>query len=469
MRFRNPEKRKKDFKEVSLGLTEKQALKEALSCLQCKKPRCIDGCPVEIDIPKFISFVKEKDYLGGLRKIREYNNLPSVCGRVCPQETQCQGNCIKGKKGRPVAIGALERFVADYEMVLGETETPEVQSANGHKVAVIGSGPAGLTVAADLAKLGYDITVFEALHEAGGVLLYGIPEFRLPKKIVQREIEYVKRLGVKMIVNWVIGRTKTIDELIEEGFETIFIGVGAGAPRYLGIPGENLNNVYFASEFLTRVNLMKAHRFPLYDTPVKKAGRVAVVGGGNVAMDSARTALRLGAEEVSIIYRRTETEMPSRHEEVENAKEEGITFHFLSNPKEITGDDRGWVQSIRCERMRLSEPDESGRRRPESTGEEFVIEVDQVIMAIGQRSNPILVRSISGLNLWGDGYIVADRDGKTNLERIFAGGDITTGAATVISAMGAGKRAARSIDNFIMGRGEPLSQPPEPVQSQSKH
>ena len=469
MRYRNPSKRIKDFKEVARGLTEKQALKEAQLCLQCKKPRCIDGCPVEIDIPKFISFVKEKDYLGGLKKIREYNNLPSICGRVCPQESQCQGNCIRGKKTRPVAIGALERFVADYEMLLGKAEAPEVKPPNGRKVAIIGSGPAGLTVAADLAKLGYDTTVFEALHEPGGVLLYGIPEFRLPKKVLQREIDYVRSLGVKIIVNWVIGRTQIISELIAEGFEAVFIGVGAGSPKYLRITGENLNNVYFASEFLTRVNLMKAYRFPEYDTPVKRARRVAVIGGGNVAMDSARTALRLGAEKVYIIYRRSEKELPSRHEEVENAKEEGVEFYFLSDPRMIIGDERGWARAIKCEKMRLGEPDESGRRKPEPSGEEFTIDVDQVIVAVGQRSNPVLVRSVQGLKLWGDGYIVADRQGATNLERIFAGGDITTGAATVISAMGAGKRAARAIDDFIMGRTKSSLQPPEPILSRSKH
>ncbi|RJQ16643.1 MAG: NADPH-dependent glutamate synthase [Nitrospiraceae bacterium] len=455
MRFRDPEKRKNDFKEVSLGLTERQAVKEADRCLQCKKPHCVAGCPVEVDIPKFISFVKEKDYLGGLKKVREFNMLPAICGRVCPQEHQCQGNCILGKKKRPVSIGAIERFVADYEASFGQTELPEIRPSNGHKVAVVGSGPAGLTVAADLAKLGYEVTVFEALHEAGGVLAYGIPEFRLPKKIIQREIDFVKSLGVKIILNWVVGRTQTISELFEDGFKAIFIGVGAGSPKYLGIPGENRNNVYFASEFLTRVNLMKAYKFPAYDTPIKKARRVAVVGGGNVAMDSARTALRLGAEKVYIVYRRTEHEMPCRHEEVENATEEGIEFFFLSNPKEITGDDRGWVKGLRCDKMVLCEPDASGRRRPECSGEEFTLEVDQVIMAIGQTSNPILVRSIDGLNLWGEGYIVADRDGNTNIKGIFAGGDITTGAATVISAMGAGKRAARSIDNFIMGRTAP--------------
>ncbi len=320
-----------------------------------------------------------------------------------------------------------------------------------------------MTVAADLAKLGYDITVFEALHEPGGVLTYGIPEFRLPKKIIQREIEFVKNLGVKILLNQVIGRTQTVDELFEEGFKSIFIGVGAGSPKYLGIPGENLNNVYFASEFLTRINLMKAHRFPIYDTPIKKARKIAVIGGGNVAMDSARTALRLGAEKVYIVYRRTEREMPSRHEEIENAKKEGIKFRFLSSPKMIIGDDKGWIKAIRCEKMLLSEPDDTGRRKPEPTGKEFFLNIDQVIMAIGQRSNPILVRSIRGLKLWGDGYIKIDRDGKTNLRGIFAGGDITTGAATVISAMGAGKRAARAIDSFIMGRTETSPQTPKPV------
>ncbi len=449
MRFRDPGKRRSNFSEVALGLTERQAVKEAGRCLQCKKPRCVAGCPVEIDIPKFISFVKEKEYLGGLRKIREFNMLPAICGRVCPQETQCQGKCILGKKSSPVSIGALERFVADYEAKLGQAELPEVRPSNGRKVAVVGSGPAGLTVAADLAKLGYEITVFEALHEPGGVLMYGIPEFRLPKKIIQREIEFVKNLGVKMMLNFIIGRTLTIEDLFEEGFRAIFIAVGAGSPRCLGLPGENLNNVYFASEFLTRVNLMKAHKFPIYDTPVKKAKRVAVIGGGNVAMDSARTALRLGAEKVCIVYRRTEREMPSRHEEVENAKEEGIDFYLLSNPREILGDEEGRVRALRCERMELGEPDDSGRRRPEGTGEEFILDVDQVIMAIGQTANPLLVRSIKRLKLWGDGYIRVERDGRTNLRGIFAGGDISTGAATVISAMGAGKRAARAIDRFI--------------------
>lgn len=463
MRFRRPEKRKTNFKEVALGLTERQAVKEADRCLQCKKPHCVAGCPVEIDIPRFIKHVKEKNYLGGLKTIREFNMLPAICGRVCPQEKQCQGSCILGKKAKPISIGALERFVADYESTVKQPELPEIKYLNGHKVAVIGSGPAGLTVAADLGKLGYDVTVFEALHEPGGVLVYGIPEFRLPNKIINREIDFVKNLGVKIILNWVVGRTQTIEELFQEGFEAIFIGVGAGSPRFLGIPGENLNNVYFASEFLTRVNLMKAHRFPIYDTPVKKARRVAVVGGGNVAMDSARTALRLGAEKVYIVYRRTEKEMPSRLEEIENAKEEGIEFYFLSDPKEVIGDENGCVKALRCNTMVLCEPDESGRRRPECTGEEFTIDADQVIMAIGQTSNPVLVRSVKGLKLWGAGYIKVDKFGKTNIPGIFAGGDIATGAATVISAMGAGKRAARAIDKYIMSGRESTSEIPEPV------
>jgi glutamate synthase (NADPH/NADH) small chain len=463
MRTRKPEKRRNDFREVALGLTEKQAVKEAARCLQCKKPKCVAGCPVEIDIPKFIAMIRDKDYLGGLRKIRQFNMMPAICGRVCPQENQCQGACILGKKKTPIAIGALERYVADYEAKVGETEHPEKIRPNGHKVAIIGAGPAGLTVAADLAKLGYGVTIYEALHEPGGVLTYGIPEFRLPKKIIHREIEYVKSLGVKIMLNWVIGKTQTVDELFEEGFKAIFVGVGAGSPKYMSIPGENLNNVYFASEFLTRVNLMKADQFPKYDTPVKSGKRVAVVGAGNVAMDAARTALRLGAEKVYIVYRRTRTEMPARLEEIEHAKEEGIELLLLSNPREIIGDERGYVKAVKCDAMRLCEPDASGRRRPECSGENFVLEVDQVIMAIGQASNPILVKSVKGLKLWGAGYIEVDEEGTTNIPGIFAGGDIATGAATVISAMGAGKRSARAIDNFIMGRKKACSKKPEPV------
>jgi len=449
MRTRDPKKRAKNFKEVSLGITETQAVKEAKRCLQCKRPKCVEGCPVEIDIPRFISMIREKDYTGGLQAIREYNLLPAICGRVCPQESQCQGGCILGRKKIPIAIGALERFLADYEAASGDAEAPVKAKPNGHKVAVIGSGPAGLTVASDLAKLGYSITIFEALHEPGGVLVYGIPEFRLPKKIIQREIEYVKSLGVEIKVNWVVGRTETIDELFKEGYKAAFIGVGAGTPRYMDIPGENLNNVYFASEFLTRVNLMKADRFPEYDTPVKKAKNVAVIGGGNVAMDAARTALRLGAKNVYIVYRRTEYEMPSRLEEVEHAQEEGIKFKFLTSPKEIISDANGYVKEMKCDRMVLCDPDTSGRRKPECSGDEITLKVDQVIMAIGQASNPILTHSVKGLKLWGGGYIEVNENGETNLPGIFAGGDIATGAATVISAMGAGKIAARSIDAYI--------------------
>jgi glutamate synthase (NADPH/NADH) small chain len=455
MRTRDPKKRSKNFKEVSLGLTARQAIKEAQRCLQCKKPRCVEGCPVEINIPRFISAIREDNFLAGLKTIREYNLLPAICGRVCPQEKQCQGACVLGRKSDPVAIGALERFAADYEAAIGETEPPERARPNGHRVAVIGSGPSGLTVAADLARRGYDVTIFEALHDAGGVLIYGIPEFRLPHEIIQREIEFVKSLGVKIKLNWVVGRTETVDELFEEGYEAVFIGVGAGSPRYMDLPGENLNNVYFASEYLTRINLMKADQFPKYDTPVKKAKKVAVIGGGNVAMDAARTALRLGAQTVYIVYRRTKNEMPSRLEEVEHAMEEGIKFKFLTSPREIIGNSSGYVKAIHCDKMKLGEPDESGRRRPVPSGKEITLNVDQVIVAIGQASNPILVRSVKGLKLWGDGYITTDAEGRTNIPGIFAGGDITTGAATVISAMGAGKRAARAIDDYIMNRTTP--------------
>lgn len=467
MRSRDPKKRKHDFREVALGLTEKQAVKEARRCIQCKKPMCVTGCPVEINIPSFIAAIRDEDFSGGLEIIRRNNMLPAICGRVCPQENQCQGKCVLGKKKTAIFIGALERFIADYETRKGLAEKPKLPKSNGHKMAVIGAGPAGLTVAADLARLGYQITIFEALHEAGGVLTYGIPEFRLPQKIIDREVEFVKSLGVEIRLNWVVGRTQTVDELFEEGYKAVFVGVGAGSPRYMGIPGENLNNVYFASEYLTRVNLMKANQFPKYDTPVKRGKRVAVVGAGNVAMDSARTAARLGAEKVYIVYRRTRTEMPARLEEVEHAHEEGIELLFLSSPKEIIGDERGYVKAINCDAMKLCEPDASGRRRPECSGEDFILEVDQVLMAIGQTSNPILTRSVKGLKLWGAGYIEVDEEGATNIPGIFAGGDIATGAATVISAMGAGKRAARAIDNYIMGRKKVKSKKPKLVKKKS--
>ncbi len=452
MRVRDAEKRNKDFKEVSLGLTERQAVKEAKRCLQCKRPGCVLGCPVEIDIPAFIANIRDENFSGALNVIREHNLLPAVCGRVCPQEKQCQGMCVLGNKKTPVSIGALERFAADHEMKRNVSKKPKVQKYNGHRVAVIGAGPSGLTAAAELARIGYRVTIFEALHEAGGVLTYGIPEFRLPQKIIEREVEYVISLGVEIRLNWVVGRIQTIDELMAEGYEAVFIGVGAGSPRYMGIPGENLNNVYFASEYLTRINLMKAHMFPKYDTPVKRGRRVAVIGAGNVAMDSARTAVRLGAEKVYIVYRRTRNEMPARLEEVRHAAEEGIEHLYLSNPSEIIGDKRGNVKAIRCDEMKLCEPDASGRRKPECSGRDFVLKVDQVIVAIGQTSNPILTKSVKGLKLWGAGYIKIDDDGSTNLPGIFAGGDIVTGAATVISAMGAGKRAARAIDLYIKNK-----------------
>jgi glutamate synthase (NADPH/NADH) small chain len=452
VRVRDAEKRRKDFKEVALGLTERQAVKEASRCIQCKKPMCVTGCPVEIDIPSFIAAIRDEDFSGALKVIRKYNMLPAVCGRVCPQENQCQGKCVLGRKKTAVSIGALERFAADYEVKKKLSQKQKLPKSNGHKVAVVGAGPAGLTVAADLARIGYKLTIFEALHEAGGVLTYGIPEFRLPQKIIEREVEYVKSLGVEIKLNWVVGRIQTIDDLMAEGYEAVFIGVGAGSPRYMNILGENLNNVYFASEYLTRVNLMKAHMFPKYDTPVKRGKRVAVIGAGNVAMDAARTAMRLGAEKVYIVYRRTRNEMPARLEEVEHAMEEGIEHLYLSSPKEIIGDKRGYVKAMKCDAMKMCEVDASGRRRSECSGKDFVLKVDQVIMSIGQTSNPILTKSVKGLKLWGAGYIKIDEDGSTNKPGIFAGGDIATGAATVISAMGAGKRAARAIDKYIKGK-----------------
>lgn len=449
MRARDPKKRIKDFKEVALGLTVKQAGKEAARCLQCKKPGCVAACPVEIDIPGFIAKLKDGDVSAAINVIWKHNMLPAVCGRVCPQENQCQGGCILARKNKAIEIGALERFAADYAAKSGLGGTPDIQKPNNRKVAVIGAGPAGLTAAADLARHGYEVTIFEALHEAGGVLIFGIPEFRLPKKIIQRELQYVKSLGVRIQLNWVIGKTQTIDELFDEGYSAVFIGVGSGTPRYMQIPGENLNNVYFASEFLTRVNLMKADRFPRYDTPVKRGRKVAVIGAGNVAMDSARTAARLGAEKVYIVYRRTENEMPARLDEVAHAEEEGIVFKFLTNPKEIMGNDRGYVKGMKCDKMVLGEPDESGRRRPVRSGEELFLDVDQVIVAIGQVSNPLLIETVKGLKLWGRGYIRTDKKGATNIPGIFAGGDIVTGAATVISAMGAGKRAARAMHQYM--------------------
>ena len=452
MPSQEPQVRSKNFLEVALGYTEEQALDEAQRCLHCKNKPCVSGCPVGINIPDFIEKVAQRDFEGAYQIITQQSSLPAVCGRVCPQETQCESKCVRGIKGEPVGIGRLERFVADWHNQ-NVCEAPQRPASNGHKVAVVGSGPSGLTCAGDLAKKGYDVTVFEALHTAGGVLVYGIPEFRLPKAIVQKEIDTLKALGVKVETNMVIGRVLSIDELLEQGFEAVFIGSGAGLPRFMNIPGENLKGVYSANEFLTRVNLMKAY-LPGSDTPIEHAKRVAVVGGGNVAMDAARCAKRLGAEEVSIVYRRSEKELPARAEEVEHAKEEGIVFRLLNNPTQILGDDQGNVRGMECVRMELGEPDASGRRRPvEVPGSEFVLDVDCVIMSIGTSPNPLIKSTTKGLETqkWG-GIIVEEETGLTSREGVYAGGDAVTGAATVILAMGAGKTAAKAIDEHISGK-----------------
>jgi len=448
-----PEIRKHNFNEVALGYTEGQALEEANRCLQCPKPQCVKGCPVEIDIPAFIKLLREGKYEEAIRKIKEKNSLPAICGRVCPQEEQCQKMCVLGKVGDPVSIGRLERFLADWERARGFT-TPEKAPPTGKRVAVIGAGPAGLTVAADLAKLGHEVVIFEALHLPGGVLVYGIPEFRLPKSIVQAEVDYIKKLGVELKLGYLIGRTYTIPELLkDEGFDAVFIGTGAGLPQFLGVPGENLGGIYSANEFLIRVNLMKSYAFPDYDTPIRIGRRVAVIGGGNVAMDAARSALRLGAEQVFIVYRRSREEMPARKEEIENAEEEGVIFKLLTNPTRFIGDGKGWIKQMECIRMELGPPDESGRRRPVPVkGSEFLMDVDTVIIAIGRTPNPIIQRTTEGLAVTKWGTIVADENGKTSLEGVYAGGDIVTGEATVISAMGAGKRAARAIHEYLMNK-----------------
>ena len=447
-----PDVRNKNFKEVALGYTPEQAMDEAARCLNCKNKPCVGGCPVAINIPAFIAQVKEGNFEEAYQIINQSSSLPAVCGRVCPQETQCEQKCVRGIKGEPVAIGRLERFVADWHNQ--NVNTPAVAPAsNGHKVAIIGSGPSGLTCAGDLAKKGYDVMVFEALHLAGGVLVYGIPEFRLPKDIVQKEINTLKELGVKVETNMVIGKILSIDELFEAGFESVFIGSGAGLPRFMNIPGENLKGVYSANEFLTRVNLMKAYKEGSH-TPIEHARKVAVVGGGNVAMDAARCAKRLGAEEVYIVYRRSEKELPARAEEVEHAKEEGIIFKVLTNPVEILGNEDGMVSGMKCVEMELGEPDASGRRRPVvKEGSEFVIDVDCVIMSIGTSPNPLIKSTTKGLETQKRGGIVADETtGQTSREGVFAGGDAVTGAATVILAMGAGKSAARAIDEYIQGK-----------------
>lgn len=442
------EERRKNFNEVALGYTKEDALAEASRCLSCKEPKCVEGCPVNVDIPGFIKLVCEEDFAGAIERIKGTNALPAICGRVCPQETQCEALCVLGKKGQPVAIGRLERFCADYERQQG-VKVPEVPEPTGKKVAVVGSGPAGLTAAADLAKLGHKVTVFESLHKAGGVLSYGIPEFRLPKEIVRQEVEYIEKLGVEFKPNYIIGRIKTLDELCDE-FDAVFMGTGAGLPNFMGIPGENFNGVYSANEFLTRVNLMKAYD-PEYDTRVRLGKHVVVVGGGNVAMDSARSALRLGAEEVSIVYRRGEEEMPARREEIEHAKEEGITFRLLTNPVRILGDDKFNVTAIECIKMKLGEPDKSGRRSPVPVeGSEFTIPAEVVVIAIGTSPNPMIFKGSEGLDQNKKGTVVADEEtGATSKCGVFAGGDVVTGAATVISAMGAGKKAAKAIDEYL--------------------
>ena len=450
VREQEPKVRATNFDEVCLGYNKDEAVEEAQRCLGCKNAKCITGCPVNINIPAFIAQVKEGNFEEAYKIIGESSALPAVCGRVCPQESQCEGKCVRGIKGDAVSIGKLERFVADWAKENGIKPVPAAEK-NGHKIAVIGSGPAGLTCAGDLAKLGYDVTIFEALHKAGGVLSYGIPEFRLPKdKVVAAEIENVKSLGVKIETNVIIGKSVTIDELLkDEGFEAVFIGSGAGLPMFMGIPGENANGVFSANEFLTRNNLMKAFRDD-YDTPIAHGKKVAVVGGGNVAMDAARTALRLGAE-VHVIYRRSEAELPARAEEVHHAKEEGIIFDLLTNPVEILTDDKDWVTGIRCIRMELGEPDASGRRRPvEIPGSEFEIEVDEVIMSLGTSPNPLISSTTKGLETNRRKCIVAEEEnGATSKSGVFAGGDAVTGAATVILAMGAGKAAAKGIDAYL--------------------
>lgn len=442
--------RAKNFNEVCLGYDEESAILEASRCLGCKNPKCVSGCPVSIDIPGFISYIKDKDIAGAAKEIAKYSALPAVCGRVCPQESQCEGKCILGIKGEPVAIGKLEKFTADWARK-HNIDLSDKNESNGKNVAVIGSGPAGLTCAGDLAKRGYDVTIFEALHEAGGVLVYGIPEFRLPKEeVVKSEIENIKKLGVKIETNVVVGRTVTIDSLIEdEGFDAVFIGSGAGLPKFMGIPGENSNGVFSANEFLTRVNLMKAFKDE-YHTPVKVGKKVAVVGGGNVAMDAARTALRLGAE-THIVYRRSESELPARLEEVHHAKEEGIIFDVLTNPTEILTDENGWVKGMKCVKMELGEPDASGRRRPViKENSEFIMDVDTVIMSLGTSPNPLISSTTEGLEINKWKCIVADEEtGLTTKEGVYAGGDAVTGAATVILAMGAGKKAAEAIDEYL--------------------
>lgn len=451
MPTQDPVERSKNFLEVSLGYTEEQAVDEAERCLGCKNKPCVNGCPVAIDIPDFIDKVKNRDFEGAYQIISRSSSLPAVCGRVCPQEMQCECKCVRGIKGEPVAIGRLERFVADWHNANTDSES-YIPEFNGHNCAIIGAGPSGLACAGDLAKMGYKVTVFEALHLAGGVLVYGIPEFRLPKSIVQREIDNLKKLGVDIQTNVVIGKTVEINELFEQGYDAIFVGSGAGLPRFMNIPGENLKGVYSANEFLTRVNLMKAYESDS-ETPIKHSKSVAVVGGGNVAMDAARSAKRLGAENVYIIYRRGEKEMPARKEEIEHAKEEGIIFKTLTNPIEIISDEHKFVNGMKCVQMELGDPDESGRRSPVVKNDsEFILEVDSVIMAIGTSPNPLIRNTTEGLDTNKHGCFITDDNGRTSREGVFAGGDAVTGAATVILAMGAGKTAAKAMDEYIKNK-----------------
>ncbi len=446
------EVRRRNFNEVALGYSAETAVEEAERCLNCPRPGCVAGCPVEIDIPAFIQAIAAREFAEGIRIIKEKNCLPAICGRVCPQEEQCEEACLLKKRGGQIAIGRLERFLADWEAAQGEVQLPQLPPPTGRAVAVVGGGPAGLTVAGDLIKLGHRVTIFEALHKMGGVLVYGIPEFRLPKAIVHREVDYLRRLGVEIITDFVVGKTRTVDSLLEE-YDAVFIGSGAGLPWFMNIPGENLNGIYSANEYLTRMNLMKGFQFPDYPTPIKEHKRVAVIGGGNVAMDCARTALRLGAE-VRIVYRRSREELPAREEEIENAEEEGVIFDFLTLPVRYLGDSQGWVKEMECLKMKLGEPDASGRRRPiPIEGSEYRLPVDAVICAIGNSPNPLIAATTPGLEVGKNGNIVVDEaTGKTSRERIWAGGDVVTGAATVILAMGAGRKAARSIHEYLCSR-----------------
>ena len=450
----DPKKRIHNFNEVPVGYSKEIAMAEASRCIQCKKPSCVAGCPVDVKIPEFIKLIAEGHFIEAAWKLKETNALPAVCGRVCPQEDQCEKLCILGKKGDPVAVGRLERFAADFERESGNIVIPEVAPPTGKKIAVVGAGPAGLTIAGDLVKIGHDVTIFEALHKSGGVLIYGIPEFRLPKAIVDAEVNYLEKLGAKIVTNAAIGRLKTVDELFAEGFHAVFLGVGAGAPVFMNIPGENLSGIYSANEYLTRSNLMKAYLFPEYDTPIVRGKNVAVIGGGNVAMDSVRTALRLGADNAYIIYRRSEVELPARKEEVHHAHEEGVQFKILHNPVEYIGDENGWVKQIKCIRMELGEPDASGRRRPiPIKGSEFTIDVDTVVVAIGTEANPVIPKTTPGLDVNKWGYIVTKGEtGETSREGVYAGGDIVTGSATVILAMGAGRQAANAIDAYVRSK-----------------